>query len=1074
MQGGDVPPNDFPYLTRSSNLVVALGILRTHDRRRSLSHFFVSFLHILHRSFHSARTCIALYFNDSTITELSTLIVIKNNHLTMTDDSAAAVTPTGDYNPDQTWTGFAGKTWQVHKFGGTSVANADCYRSAATIVEEQLGIITTTASENNSSNSHHTFKDHHLAVVVSAMGGKPKTTDLLLQSVESAAKRDQAEVDRLLNFVLDKHVTCLQDLFADVDDRTALQTIVEKDLQDIQDILKTVALMKWQATRISELVSGYGELWSARILSKLLQNRSVERYEKEINERGGESLLHEEEPPTLHQFVFLDARRVIIIDEEAIQDGAVEWNMCQTKLKEVYEEEMASLQDVKCNTRLHFVVTGYVASNTEGVATTLQRDGSDYSAAIMGRLLQSTNITIWTDVDGVLSADPRRVPSAYAVPEVSYNEAMELAYFGAKVIHPKTMQPAISSNPQIPIFIRNTFNPKFRGTRIYTSSVTNALSDSCVCGFSSIDHMALINVEGSGLIGVQGVARRLFGTLEALGINVVLISQASSEHSITFATSENDVQAAKQAIEEEFQKELNQNRISNIDVNFPCSIIAAVGDGMKEVTGVSGRFFSAVGDAQINIFAIAQGCSERNISAVVATSQSTRALRALHAAFRLSHTTVRVGVVGVNELGESLLRLLETQRRHLWDAFEIDLQVCTVAMDSHDTDIFRLKNESGEESITLATIRQATESPLEKSESKISFEDSARGEVIKSSHGDLFPLRDNLFRVDCAHHVIFDCTNDPEASMFHAQWLASDVHVVTANVTGISGDKTVWDAIHAAETARGKLSAQYLREVTVCGGLPVISTIRTLLTSGDKIRRVDGIMSVAMSYIMFRVSPPPEIARSGEFDKECTRGAFHGDIGSSDNFGQGCLFSQAVKEAVAMGLTEKDVSLDLSNEYAACVLMALAKELGLDCNLTREEIQQQSETLMDIPQGKVLDHKFFEGAVDEMISARVAAAAERGCVLRHVGSVDVASQLVEIKIVEVPKTHVFATTPPSCECVRFFTHRHQPYPLVIQGPAAGADCTSSALLAELLGMMRSKVGPRSGILARTNSSAYLK
>jgi aspartokinase/homoserine dehydrogenase 1 len=998
----------------------------------------------------------------------TTAVVAATRHTSRQQSSS--LTTEDSFDPDRTWTGFADKTWQVHKFGGTSVANADCYRSAAEIVETQLGIL------GNNNNNHH--DEYNLAVVVSAMGGKPKTTDLLLDSVEAAARRDHDEVDRLLKVVLDKHVTCVKELFASQsEDQAELVQVVEHDLEDIQDILKTVSLMKWKASRISELVSGYGELWSARILSRLLHNRSVERYQTEMEAGNGSELsaMHEEESPVFHEFVFVDARRVIIIDEEAIQDGAVEWKMCHEKLEQVYQQETTKLER-ECgdkNTRMHFVVTGYVASNTEGVATTLQRDGSDYSAAIMGRLLQSTNITIWTDVDGVLSADPRRVPSAYAVPEVSYNEAMELAYFGAKVIHPKTMQPAISSDPQIPIFIRNTFNPKFRGTRIFTSSVTNTQSDSCVCGFSSIDRMALINVEGSGMIGVQGVAKRLFGTLENLGINVVLISQASSEHSITFATSEDYAQAAKEAIQEEFRREMDQNRISNIDVNFPCSIIAAVGDGMKDVTGVSGRFFSAVGDAQINIFAIAQGCSERNISAVVATSQSTRALRALHAAFRLSHTTVRVGIVGINELGESLLRLLETQRRHLWDAFEIDLQVVTVAMDSHDTDIFRLKNENGDESITVSAIQDATESGMEKSEPKISFAESVTGEVVKLVHGDLSPMMDNLFRVDCAHHVVFDCTNDGEASAFHAEWLSGGIHVVTANVTGLSGSKQVRDAITAAETARGKLSAQYLREVTVCGGLPVISTVRTLLSSGDKIRRVDGIMSVAMSYIMFRVSPPPEIARSGKFDKVCTKGAFQGDIGDEANVGKPCLFSQAVKEAVAMGLTEKDASHDLSNEYASCVLMVLAKELGLDRNVTKEEIQKKSEKIVELPEGQALDSSYFEGSIDETVRARVAAAAERGCVLRHVASVDVATHSVEIRIVEIPYAHVFAITPPSCECVRFFTHRHQPYPLVIQGPAAGADCTSSALLAELLGLMRSKIGPRSGILARTNSSAYL-
>eukprot|EP00536_Pseudo-nitzschia_multiseries_P017489 jgi/Psemu1/321192/estExt_fgenesh1_pm.C_15840003 len=993
----------------------------------------------------------------------------------------------------ETWTGFADKTWQVHKFGGTSVANADCYRSAARIVEDQLGIIHADDGEDTNNGiatdidvdlsvDLEADQGKRLAVVVSAMGGKPKTTDLLLESVQAAARRNQDEVDRLLKTVLEKHAGCLEDLFGgqdgtknnDSNDCDELLSIVRNDIHDIKDILKTVSLMKWQAERISELVSGYGELWSARILSRLLHNRSVIRRNKKAAAAAAADCLVDE-------FVFIDARRIIIIDEEAIQDGAVEWNTSRACLEKVYEEEIANYNtSANSNTRVHFVITGYVASNTEGVATTLQRDGSDYSAAIMGRLLQSTNITIWTDVDGVLSADPRRVPGAYAVSEVSYNEAMELAYFGAKVIHPKTMQPAISSNPQIPIFIRNTFNAKFRGTRIFTTSVTETQSDSCVCGFSSIDHMALINVEGSGLIGVQGVAKRLFGTLESRGINVVLISQASSEHSITFATPEEDATKAREAIEEEFQKELENNRISNIEVNVPCSIVAAVGDGMKHVAGVAGRFFSALGDAQINIFAIAQGCSERNISVVVATSQATRALRALHAAFRLSHTMVRVGIVGMNNpLGESLLRLLEVQRRKLWSSFEIDLQVCAVAMSSYDTDILQLKNHGSNDSLNLGAIRHAMKpTSLSSSESKISFEEETSGgnlTVVRSSHKDLSPLFESLFREDCAHHVIFDCTDDVEASRFHPRWLSEGIHVVTANNTGISGSKEIRDEIQAAETARGKLSAQYLREVTVCGGLPVISTIRTLLNSGDKIRRVDGIMSVAMSYIMFRVSPPPEIARSGQFDTEITKGAFQGDIIGGGEMGKPCSFSQAVKEAISMGLMESDLTHDLTNDYVSCVLMVLAKELGVDRNLTHDEIRDRSEKLVDFPEGEPIeDHRAFEGAIDDSVRARVEEAAKRGCVLRHVGSVDVAMESVDIKIMDVPNTHIFATTAPTVECIRFFTHRYQPYPLVIQGPSAGMDCTSSALLAELLSMMRSKVGPKSGILTKSNSSAFLK
>lgn len=298
------------------------------------------------------------------------------------------------------WLGFAEEEWQVHKFGGTSVANSQCFQKVAEIVES-------IASES----------DLNICVVVSAMGGKPKVTDLLLQSVEAAAQRNPQGVEEALRLVLEKHTFCLNELFpAEKDRSTRLLQIIQSDLHDIRDILKTVALMKWQAKRISELVSGYGELWSAQILASLLQRRQK-------NEDDS-------------SFLYMDARRIITIDEEAIQDGAVVWETSKQKLEQAHAKEKLVSAD-SGHAKMHLVCTGYVASNTEGVATTLQRDGSDYSAAIFGRLLQATQICIWTDVSGVLSADPRRVPHAHPVPEVSYNEAMELAYFGAKVIHPK-------------------------------------------------------------------------------------------------------------------------------------------------------------------------------------------------------------------------------------------------------------------------------------------------------------------------------------------------------------------------------------------------------------------------------------------------------------------------------------------------------------------------------------------------------------------------------------------------------------------------------------------------------------
>ena len=934
--------------------------------------------------------------------------------------------------------GFQGLTWQVHKFGGTSVANAECITRCADILDDQLSLDPNDPTlPSNGTN---------LAVVVSAMGGKPKVTDLLLDSVTAAAQRDDAQVGAYLDLVLDKHKVCLETLFP-ATEQERLLAIIRQDIADIRDILKTVALMKWRADRISELVSGYGELWSAQILTALLRQRFAGRA---MDEK--------------HTFVYLDARRVITVDEEAIQDGAVEWQLSQEKLKEVYQTEVAQLDS---NTYMHFVITGYVASNTDGVATTLQRDGSDYSAAIMGRLLQSQHITIWTDVNGVLSADPRRVPAAQVISEVSYNEAMELAYFGAKVIHPKTMQPAISSNPQIPIYIRNTFNASFPGTRIYATSTSHTNRDKVVCGFSSVENMALINVEGSGLVGVLGVDRRIFGCLEQHGINVALISQGSSEHSVTFSTEASQATAAKQALEEEFSRELQRNRISKIEMVSPCSIIAAVGDGMMAVTGVAGRFFSALGDAKINILAIAQGSSERNISAVVLASDSTRALRAVHAAFRLSHSTIRVAVVGLNELGVALMKLLESQRSMLKEVFDIDVHVCVVVPNSDGSDVVHL---SEKRDATASLKMKSFE--LDDATSRYAFRGSSDLGSVDST--GVQALLGHLIRNESPSHVVFDCTNNEEIGRYHAAWLRAGVDVVTANNTGMSGPRAQRAEISAAEKLHGKHSAQYLREVTIGGGLPVISTLRSLIHSGDKIRRIDGILSVSLSFIMFRISPPSNITQCSDFDLATSHGAFVGDLplGSSE-IGVACSFSQAVKEAISLGLMEEDPTMDLNNEYSARILMVLAKELGMDMEVETETIRDSSDKLLELVSDGTVDYHDIPASIDAQVQARVEAARAKGCVLRHVASVDVNTRSLSVNIMEVPDHHVFAVTPPSCECVRFFTHRHQSYPLIVQGPSAGADSTASALLAELVQLMRGKSTPRSVALARTGSGSQL-
>lgn len=346
--------------------------------------------------------------------------------------------------------------WVVHKFGGTSVGDANCMRKCADIIKPLL----TTGPHSR------------VAVVVSAMGGKPKVTDLLLDSVHAAARGEEATMSqKLLNDILTKHKTCVNDILHK--SPLVAQVILDKisnDIRDINDLLRAVALMKMSHEQILELVSGYGELWSANIMAEYMKQENL-------------------------PFVFLNARDVLIVSEEDSLGTKVHWEISEEKLHQFIHHGDGKNK--------HLVITGYIATSLNGVATTLKRDGSDFSASIFGKLLKAKSITIWTDVSGVYSADPRKVPDAQIIPEVSYTEAIELAYFGAKVIHPKTMHPAILDS--IPIYIRNTFEPNHPGTRIYVSPAKGQLvREKCVCGFSTVDNITLINIEGTGLIGVPG------------------------------------------------------------------------------------------------------------------------------------------------------------------------------------------------------------------------------------------------------------------------------------------------------------------------------------------------------------------------------------------------------------------------------------------------------------------------------------------------------------------------------------------------------------------------------------------
>ncbi|GAC1662994.1 MAG: hypothetical protein PVS2B3_16570 [Steroidobacteraceae bacterium] len=470
--------------------------------------------------------------------------------------------------------------------------------------------------------------------------------------------------------------------------------------------------------------------------------------------------------------------------------------------------------------------------------TTLGRNGRDFSGSIFGSLLDAAEIQIWTDVDGVLSADPRRVPDATVIDSLSYNEAMELAYFGAKVIHPQTMAPAVKGG--IPIWIRNTFAPEKVGTLICATPASLLP----VKGITSIERVAIVNLEGTGMIGVPGTAHRLFGALREEGISVILISQGSSEHSICCAIPQEQAERAAAVVRRAFEREMHEGQIQSVEIDPDLAILAVVGDGMAGTPGIAAKVFAALGATGVNVRAIAQGASERNISAVIEGRSATRALRAVHASLYLSPHTISVGVIGPGTVGRVLLDQLASQSARLRGQFKLDL---------------RVRGVLGRQRMLL-------------SDSGAALGDW-RAQYQKSGvAADVTRFVVHL-RVDyLPHTVLVDCTASDAIAAHYADWLAAGIHVVTPNKKAGSGALAYYTRVHEARRAG---AAHFLYQATVGAGLPVVTTLRDLLATGDEIDSIEGIFSGTLAYLF---------------------NAYDGRVS----------FSQIVREARQRGFTEPD------------------------------------------------------------------------------------------------------------------------------------------------------------------------
>jgi len=812
-------------------------------------------------------------------------------------------------------------TLVTHKFGGTSLADADSYRTVADIV---------TARDEG-----------RQVVVVSASAG---TTDGLIDLV-SRAGRPGASFEELANSLRARQTALIEGLMGS----TASDDLVadlDKEFGDIEDVLRATRVMRTALDNAIGAVAGFGEVWSARLLAAHLRSRG-------------------------HDAVWLDAREVLVV-QAAEPAPAVDWERTRANLDDWLGHHEGRI----------VVVTGFIATDAEGAATTLGRNGSDYSAAIFAALLDADELIIWTDVDGVMSADPRLVPQAEVLGSLSYNEAMELAYFGAKVIHPATMTPAIRHG--IPVTIRNTFNPSAPGSRISPESST----DVPVKGFASIGEMALINLEGTAMIGVPGISERLFGALRAAGVSVVMISQGSSEHSICFAVPESEAESARKAVEDAFAAESRRGLFQDLEVTRGVTILAAVGDGMSGTPGIAARLFGSLVRAGVNVRAIAQGSSERNISVVIDSADATRALRAVHSGFYLSRQTLSIGLIGHGHVGGTLLDQMAGRLESLIQEFGVDLRVRAIA----GSRTMLLDDNR----IDLGTWRERL----------------AQGGA-QTHPTDLDLLAEYIHTDSVPHAAIIDCTADDGVATRYADWLAAGIHVITPNK---KANTASLDYYRSLQQSGRRADAHYFYETTVGAALPVIQTLRDLVQTGDVVRRIEGVFSGTLSYLF---------------------NSFDGSV----------PFSEIVRMAKEKGYTEPDPREDLSGMDVARKVVILAREMGMEAGVDDMEIEGLIPPGLE--QGSVEDFLTGLAEHDDAMLRRVDEARERGQVLRFVGVID-PGRGTHVALRSFDGDHPFARIRLTDNIVTFQTDRYSENPLVVQGPGAGPEVTAGGVFADLL------------------------
>jgi aspartokinase/homoserine dehydrogenase 1 len=808
---------------------------------------------------------------------------------------------------------------QVLKFGGTSVASAENINKVVEIVSA-------------------TVKKEPAVVVVSALGG---VTDLLLGAATLAAAGDDAYREKL-TVVEQRHLEAVKQLLP-VANQSQLLSLVKKACNEIEDICNGVFLLRELTARSKDRIASYGEWLSSRIIAERFNSAGVPAQ-------------------------WVDSRELIRTNS-SFTAAEVDYTVTNQQVHKYFDQSDASL----------YILPGFIASDSQGITTTLGRGGSDFTAAIMAAALDATVLEIWTDVSGMMTADPRLTSNARIIPQISYQEAMELSHFGAKVIYPPTIQPVMGKG--IPVWIKNTFAPSDEGTLI--ESVTRKDGD-IVRGISSINNIALISLEGSGMIGIPGFSKRLFEALSSEKINVILITQSSSEHSICVGIDSGSAVRAKSAVDSAFANEIALNKVEPLQIESDLSIVALVGENMKSHPGISGRMFSAMGRNGVNVRAIAQGSSEKNISAVIATRDVRKAINVLHEEFfETSYKQVNLYITGTGNVGAKLLGQIQQQLGFMQQ--QLHLQVNIVGISNSRKMLLK------EEGINMADWKTQLE------QGETANLQQFVGEIISRN------LRNSIF---------VDVTASDVVAGVYAQLLEKSVNVVACNKVAASSAYSNYKKLK--DLARA-FNCQFLFETNVGAALPIIATLNDLVSSGDKIHRMQAVLSGTLNFVF-------------------------------NNYDGTRKFADVVKQAQEEGYTEPDPRLDLSGTDVMRKIMILAREAGHPMEMN--DISNNSFMPASCMTGTVADFYAAMATEEAHFKQLLEKANAAGCKLKFVASFENGKASVGLQHID-PKHDLYHLYGKD-NVVLFYTDRYKDQPMVVKGAGAGAEVTASGVFADII------------------------